>query len=430
MTKSLLTFCFCGIAALSVNAQSEINFSFSEESPQRMLMRISDNQKYAVGTDSYKIVFIWNLETGDVSTYPSADPDLSLKAEDITNDGIVVGNHLSKPGVLRDGVWEELPLTGESINGYPLSVTPDGSKIAGYVSKQDYTTQPAVWENGECRILDYPLSVEGFGDVLQARVKDMSADGTILVGNLYDRFSMQVGCVWRAPLFECEVYGAEAIGTDYYNCFAARISNNGEWVTGPIISLEGNINYCYRYNIKEDVFEMISDLEALNGGACINNAGTIFCYTHSGTIPMWNRVPHIQRIGEKSIPLFDHMLNDFGIDMTSMSKTCTVMDVSSGEDMFGGFGMDESNLIMGFVVTNKIADGFKKIEYKEDGMVFKNNILTVSAKDADIYIYSSTGKLIRKSTQKSVDLNNAQPGIYIVTALLDGETVCKKIIIK
>lgn len=431
MKKTLIFFLLCGISLLSANGQSEIEYSHEENGASRMLKRMSDNQKYAVGTDSYKTAFIWDLETGEVRTYPSADMELNLKAEDISDNGIVAGMHLEKPAMLIDGVWEELPLPEGALSAYPQSITRDGSKIAGSASYSGYMSKPVIWENGECRILDYPAKVNGFGDVVQAKIKDMSGDGTILVGNLFDRMSIQMACVWRAPLYECEVFSVEACGSTYMNCFAARISNNGEWVTGPITAKQGNQTYSYRYNIKEDVFEIIFDLQTPYGGSCIDNDGTIFTYTSPSGMPgMIGRTAYIQRPGEKSQNLFEHMLADFEIDMNLMSKSCTVMDVADNENLFAGFGMDETGRISGFLVRNNIANSIVQLEPKNEPLILIDNILTVSAQNPDIRIYSATGKLVRKTSQTSVDLNNLQAGIYVVTVMQEGKITCKKIVIQ
>ena len=237
----------------------------------------------------------------------------------------------------------------------------------------------------------------------------MSADGNVIIGNILDRFSFQKGCVWRAPLFECEVIGEDLMDNGYSNNFVARVSNNGEWVTGPVTKTADNTQSSYRYSVVDGTIEVLVDLQNRYGGSCIANDGTIYCYTQEG-MAMMGRIPFIQRPGMASISLFEHMLAEHEIDMTMMSNSCTIMDAP--ENTFAGFGMDDTNGIGGFVARMDNGAGIGSAKSAKNGFFVKNNCIETNANRVEMHVYGIAGNLIKKSNANRLDLNGLNPGVY------------------
>lgn len=247
--------------------------------------KLSDNGLWAVASnvdannstlENYPYLF--NVTTGAVLSLLTDEEKLSspnCSARDVTDDGkTIVGAHQGKPAICRiaeDGTykWEYLPLPSSLPNagGYAISVTPDGTCIAGTLHNNSqnydggYQEYPVMWRNGE--VIELPAIPTSKNGYQLSRLFDMSADGNTLIGGLNYIYPAEI----QQFVYYVSEQKAEIIGTsDFFSTgstiTSACISNNGEWVGGTarlITPIEGSDypdqqEIPYTYNTKTKAF--------------------------------------------------------------------------------------------------------------------------------------------------------------------------------
>lgn len=163
---------------------------------------ISDNGLWAVmPDDDNNISYLWNRE----------DPSNPVKYEnillrDVADNGMCVGEeYVAKdgryyPGVLKDGVWERLPVSSYALNmNGAVSVTPDGLAIGGYLYCSTMPSGahgyiPCRWDWDEAEE-DFGLTMYSefdYGDHQGMYITSISPDGRVLAGSLFYGFAAQL----------------------------------------------------------------------------------------------------------------------------------------------------------------------------------------------------------------------------------------------
>lgn len=206
MKKPLLLACLSGL--LTLNA-------FAVEEPQYLenvgFQSMSPNGRYLV-SNVYGIIDIYDT-VGNKSYHYEADPnDWELSyflgtGELASNTGIVAVTNRSQGKAVywQNEQWYELDVLDEETYNFINAITPDGSRICGYVSNPGTESGddaivglPAYWDAeadggyGKCHILPYP-EVDFLGRVPSSVTAiSMSNDGKTIVGQLHDYSDMVV----------------------------------------------------------------------------------------------------------------------------------------------------------------------------------------------------------------------------------------------
>ena len=154
-------------------------YLFSEEEGTCVVFDVKDSVSYYYGEDG---VDSYSFGMGNFSN----------------SMGIVTGSIGSAPAYWKDGKWYELPMGGQTKEGYNDAdgVTADGKLIVGSISKGDFTTGttmtyfPAIWRMNadgtysDPELLPYPAT-DFTGRVPQyVTARAVSSDGKVIAGQV------------------------------------------------------------------------------------------------------------------------------------------------------------------------------------------------------------------------------------------------------
>ncbi len=206
MKKPLLLACLSGLLTLNAYAVDE---------PQYLenvgFQSISPNGRYLV-SNVYGIIDIYDTVENKSYHYEADTDDWDTSyflgnGELASNSGIIAATNRSvgKAVYWQNGEWYELEVLDEETYNFINAVTPDGSRICGYVTNpgkasgdDDIIGLPAYWDAeadggyGKCNILPYP-KVDFLGRIPSSITAiSMSSDGKTIVGQLHDYSDMVV----------------------------------------------------------------------------------------------------------------------------------------------------------------------------------------------------------------------------------------------
>lgn len=420
-----ITLAFFLLGSASVFAQGTAKIMYSDNSIPAALNKLSNNVKYAVGSQGVAVAAArWDLETGVVDLFPCSQRGIGY---DISNGGLVVGECDNQPAYydLETKEAVELP-TGRGYNGgQVMGVTDDGSLMAGKIFDAHFKALPVIWSNDAYEELPTPLETPNKGGIIYTLVTDISSDGSIILGNVYGYLGEMYGIIWTgiAPNYEYKLYGTNIMG-EYLDYSATRLSADGKWVVGETTSKDGEV-YCYRYNIPEDKFEIITEKSGLFTSTGIANDGTIVAYEgKEGGDPMVGRMSYVIK-DDHMIELGEYVRNNFGVELEGISTSCTVTDISGDGNTIIGFFMS-SVFFRSFCVKTtpaEIASVTRDYEFSVN-----ENSLVCPAGTSWIELYDMAGKKIAATTGMDFSLTGLAVGIYMVHAVVDGKIVVTKII--
>ena len=171
---------------------------------------ISANGKYVCGSTFAWAGFISDWESDKTKVYLEEDgssfADYGCDLPFITSEGVALG--FDDKGALKidvnSGELERLRLAG-----LPDAMTQDGNIIVGMAYNQQLSSyqtehyidyQACYWENGKLNYLPVPTEEELGYYILGSRARCVSADGSVIMGNLTDRLYTNPMVLWfRQP---------------------------------------------------------------------------------------------------------------------------------------------------------------------------------------------------------------------------------------
>lgn len=227
--------------------------------PNYVLTGLSPNGEWTVSADPFTYAMtIINVKTGEVWEY--ADESLAEIYDSglrhyVSDNGVVVGTYNENVGVYwENGKWNFLACKDTDFSVYPVTVTPDGSVIGGFVSRMAITLEdtgdvmsvPVVWYRnadgtyGDYVELPYPKT-DWTGRVPQyVLIDDISADGKVCAGNVIDYSGMAPAPIvftqkdngeWEYSFVHPELLNPDNVEFPAYPGEAPQAPDPKEWMT-------------------------------------------------------------------------------------------------------------------------------------------------------------------------------------------------------
>lgn len=213
---------------------------------------ISANAKYICGSTYMWAGFISEWQEQNSKVYLDADgssfAEYGCDLPFISNDGVALG--FDDLGALLID-FTTGSVQRPRIAGLPDSMTEDGSIIVGmsgikvyseYITPHNIDSQATYWENGKLNLLPVPTEEELGYYILGSRARCVSADGSVIMGELIDRLSLRPLVVWLRQAdgsyeidpvcmeYFSDIKYNEGYYRDYVVFRGNAMSRNGEWV--------------------------------------------------------------------------------------------------------------------------------------------------------------------------------------------------------
>lgn len=195
------------LAAGSATAASVVQVTQGDlwnQTAGMMTLGMSNNGRYLVGSCYSGEGFLYDTETKKIvltSDFPESKQDETGTNQFwcATDDGTAFGWDGNGGIVMTiDGYYEVFcPISNTYDGVVPYGTTSDGSVVVGYLMKSFYNIVPCYWENGELHTLPFSTAADaGFAINKGAKAQWVSADGSIIVGNIENRSSYNPMCYW------------------------------------------------------------------------------------------------------------------------------------------------------------------------------------------------------------------------------------------
>ena len=344
---------------------------------------ISDNGLWATahgpGEDQSNLTYPYlvNTQTGELTKLWKSDEDLmyNMTAWDVTNDGVVVGDHHGAPAYYDPnaeddpvyGRWQFLP---SNTGGSVYAVSADGGVMVGWTGSSgsaatgSYTETPLMWvrnADGEYEEVDVRL-LPGFPAEIdketgrfmyyldkdgvrtsQARLTEVSADGNLIAGCMNYSTGATSFYVYNRTTQTTEFvdnYAPSAVSGESF------FSNNGRYVTGNSGG-EGSASdasVAYRFDTQTGEFiaydETSSELDRY--GISVSNNGIVLACSPAVN-PL--RSTYI-RYNNIWIALDQLLESCYGIDfyaVTGYDYTGLILGISDDEKTLVGQSLTQSS---------------------------------------------------------------------------------------
>lgn len=198
MKKALLITCLGGLAALNA-AAVEVPKTLQDV----QFVGLSANGQWTVSQTTSGIRLFDALSGEEHFIYSTEDEVNTPVGKFISDNGLVLASNFqgASPTYWFDGDWYTLEVPDATKINYLSCVTPDGSRIFGYVGSAALGSDqiagvPAYWEaNGEggygtYHILPYPTTDYANMKPQFITLHDVSDDGKVVAGQICDAFGM------------------------------------------------------------------------------------------------------------------------------------------------------------------------------------------------------------------------------------------------
>lgn len=430
------------------------NVEFNERPGWDAPRTISDNGRWVIGVSGIESSYMWNTMTKEYE-YFAGDETISFNLYDITDEGMAVGSHNEFPATHKNGEWTNMESPDKWRYSSIMSVTPDGSRMAGWGNKNGYKSACA-WIDGTPFELKMP-ALDPEGKLPQSvSAEKISADGTVIIGfSRNDMGRYGTGVIWRnfgedPSTAQPEVIFEDSIKAQkwlFYNIM--DISPNGKWIAGicaVLKQVEGEepgvmdgIVYLYRYNLETEKMEIIEDVEDIDPGmgdggvTCVDDLGTVFSYglPQAASNPC-TRSCWVSKRGEASQSLGDYIKNVYGGNefVDRLDFPGTVSSISADGKIMVGFGSwaDEDGGLnqLEWLITLDGTTGISCNEISDNPMkCFVNGkMLSVEGDVVSVEIINTNGSVVYGSSvnAKNISLDQLPAGIY-AAKLTDGKEV-------
>lgn len=419
------------------------NYDFHDQS---CIRNVSDNGKWAVSfgggqadASTYTNARLINIETGDVTVLGLENDEstpVTCSANDVTDNGMVVGDYKGKPSVwTKENGWKSLDTPLGWYSGTINSVTPDGKYAVG-VARNGWDEASILYDLTTGDILDTPgIPTKGSNDepFQQMRFESITSDGRYIngVGDFSYTWNT-VYFIYDRQTNKCIRPGFNEDGTPVQEgilSLSGTFSPNGKWYAGAASVAEGDDEKScpFRYNMETGDIEIYTEA-AVGDYGCVNvdNAGTIYASTPMST-PVRSLYVFVNGFW---YPMDDLLSLRYGIDIygkTGYDNTGTAMGVSGDGKVIASFPdpyrsfvikMNESfadaalsvNLLKTFTATP--ADDAAVSSLRTVNVDFKYNVKLLGTKD-DIKLTDKDGNAFGRIVGAAV--NSASPNRLAIT---------------
>lgn len=449
-------------------------------------MAMSDNMRYIVGnegSDETGNLFMWDL-VGDTYTLIST-PGLSGEgievgtlnknsANDVSDNGVVVGYIHNYPAVYRDGKWTTISTA--SVLGVIKAVTKDGNTMVGFESKPTYESVPVIWkyadgvytkdtlvwtddtkivkveeEDGSSHYDTIPM-LQGV-EIMGIAATDISADGEIIVGYAQCG-TVYPGVMWKrndAGEYEVDFFSAKYINfegsdKDDANEFSVVcggdpvVSSNGKWITGPETQIANGVNVSdwmpVRYDVEASKLDTLFDLVELEGFMpfSVSDKGTLVGFETQTPSDLTARKGKIVAEGDKEPMMLTDYFSDK--DVTTLPDIATGHSpavVSKNDSVFVGNFYDSEKVVMYVVdLRGQVKAAIDQpVVMDNDFCTMAGNVLTINDDITDLRVITISAQTVYQVAQPTgtIDLSHLPDGVYVVVANKAGSLVSTKITI-
>ena len=289
-----MLFCLVGLLA-SANVSAQVApptltpYNFMDQS---MIKAVSDNGKWAVsyGTGSadastYTNTRRINIETGEVDVLGlenEGTTPLTCSANDVTDDGVVVGSYKGRPAKwTKEKGWEPMQRLSGWESGHINSVTPDGKYAVGVVQNEDWSEEAVLYDLEKGEMMDTPglpnkgSSTSSASDMLaenwkQRRFNEISADGRYITGIIDFSYTWNtLGFIYDRETATFSKPGFNADGTPWIEGLVSAtegsFSPNGKWYGGTAYvakSMGNEYSVPFRYNMETKEYQLYEGAES------------------------------------------------------------------------------------------------------------------------------------------------------------------------
>lgn len=443
----------CMMAFANVSAQvappTLTPYNFRDKS---MVYAVSDNGKWAVsyGTGSadaskYTNTRRINIETGEVDVLglenESTTP-LTCSANDVTNDGVVVGSYEGQPAKWTKGKgWETMEPWAGWESGYINSVTPDGKYAVGVVQNNDWREEAVLYELETGYMIDTPGipekgSSKSDEDGMRAeqwkqrRFNEISADGRYITGIIDFSYTWNtLGFIYDRETGTFSKPGFDADGTPWIEGLLSvtegLFSPNGKWYGGTAYiakSMGNEYSVPFRYNMETKEYEIFDSANSQKYGFIrMDDNGVMYgAVTYTGPIRSLYAL-----VDNFWYPMDDILKLRYGIDFygkTGFDYTGTCSGVSGDGKVLAAFPdpytsytlkMNESiadaaraiDLLTEYKTTP--ADGASITNIKSVNVAFNYDVEVIGDK-ADIKLVDKDGKNFKNALSFGVSSSNSK----------------------
>lgn len=320
-----------------------------------MGLSISRNGKYICGSTVNYEAFVADWQNEKVQLLDPID-DFGTELRSVSNDGVAVG--FNGPAITLDMDGKETQLQEEE--SIAESITSDGKLIVGSVTAEAYVTHACYWKDGERTMLPEPTSEEMGFEISGTSAKYVSADGSVIVGQVIDDMATYPAILWTLeadgtyklnPLSKDYFYveseeelpeGEE--GNPYATFSASGVSGNGRYIALSLSDAQTGVFSFGRYDLQTNTLEVAEAEESddpysmmVYVSSGIANDGTMVGYAGG----MMMRVGYIWKAGDKApVTLASEYpeltkLADYDAVMSNLPAS-----ISEDGNYIVGFGMD------------------------------------------------------------------------------------------
>lgn len=252
MKKNLLLM-LALLACISLYAQNGLTVLDNPTGDYLGATCISPNGRYVAGSTLYgTAAFIVDIETGESTVFDVMDEDYGDCINSISNDGTGAG---------YGDVAYTFTMNSEptAYNGFSTlwGISADGAYLVGNYKKSNTELGAACWHDGTMTKLPEPTEDDLGFEFLGSYAKHVSADGSIICGNIVDKAALMPAVLWRLnndgtytlDAFST-VYSTQADKSNPYMVFSPTgMSASGEWVSLWLTTADGQ-GAIGRYNTK------------------------------------------------------------------------------------------------------------------------------------------------------------------------------------
>ncbi len=394
---------------------------------------LSDNGQWAVSygmaasnasiyTNCHRI----NTVTGVANTLTYESEETPLKqstANDVTDDGVVVGTYQSMPAYwTEDKGWTKLDLPlGDYNSGDLFAVTPDGKYAVGRTKVDEgYVEDYLLYDLASGELLDAPgVPTKGSAgeDIQQIRFTAISADGRYIAGIVDFSYMNNISSfIYDRKTKSYITLGFNSDGTPWMENImfsdldmGGTFSPNGKWFTATVHLYDetnGDYIYPFRYDMETaevQVYDNLKDYAFVS----VDNDGTIYT-SQIGSSPVRNLTVLVNGF---SYALDDLLDLRYGYDFYSKSNCentgCTYAVSGDGKTIAPYVDTEKSyvlkmnesfaeaalkvNILKKYTATP--ADGSTLSKLNEVRLIFNYDITVLGTKD-DIKLCDENGTAV------------------------------------
>lgn len=445
------------LAVNTLNAQNRI--VVNNTVPGMTIVKVSENGKYVVGSQLAVQGFLWEPENGNkITLLNELVSGNKCEGKDVTNDGLVVGYinvELGKDGMpayWKDGKWTMLPCPNiDDVHGSAQAVAADGSFILGYTSHRDYVCTPCLWRRNDEGKYEVEVIRGTEKDQVEMEVRwgftidDMSLDGTVWSGRLYDHDHQCQGVLWQP---ECMIYGKElfydkegeviyddnGLTMDFQYAMVNKISPNGRYISGPTMrgTSTSIIHKPFVYDREKGKFIFINHSDAIS--TITSNDGLTFYASPINGLTREGFVYNNETKETVSMQdwLFTNYQLDLGTELGLGGLTGTIEDLNSDRSVMVGNLAITSDYKCFWIKMDNQGEGVNSEKINQLSFSVSGNKLYVNGELETISVRKVTGETVYEATltENIVDMSFLHTGIYLVTINGQGGVMTQKMVIR